>query len=212
MSLNHAWEHLILRSHAEAILNNEICRSTWKWSDEQDDWWHTWFVFIADWASTHWSDDKIDAHTETDQTNMKNSLKKEIQRSLFSISDIKDDTSTSVTAQESCKVSQRIIDAAMHKKNWLQSIFTWEMSTWYCYDNMQMQQRLNINQARFINMSQMKSRMKSIAMRREHHELEKALRNHERSDDDHLNDTLNKHTESILSCDVIEESDKREKE
>ena len=77
---------------------------------------------------------------------------------------------------------------------------------------MQMQQRLNINQARFINMSQMKSRMKSIAMRREHHELEKALRNHERSDDDHLNDTLNKHTESILSCDVIEESDKREKE
>jgi len=77
---------------------------------------------------------------------------------------------------------------------------------------MQMQQRLNINQARFINMSQMKSRMKSNTMRREHHELEKALRNHERSDDDHLNDILNKHTESILSCDVIEESDEREKE
>jgi len=77
---------------------------------------------------------------------------------------------------------------------------------------MQMQQRLNINQARFINMSQMKSRMKSNAMRREHHELKKALRNHERSDDNHLNDTLNKHTESILSCDVIEESDEREKE
>jgi len=75
---------------------------------------------------------------------------------------------------------------------------------------MQMQQRLNINQARFINMSQMKSRMKSNAMRREHHELKKALRNHERSDDNHLNDTLNKHTESILSCDVIEESDERE--
>jgi len=39
-------------------------------------------------------------------------------------------------------------------------------------------------------MFQMKSRMKSNAMRREHHELEKALRNHERSDDDHLNDTF----------------------
>jgi len=48
---------------------------------------------------------------------MKNSLKREIQRSSFSISDIKDDTSTSATAQESCKVSQRIIDAVMHKKN-----------------------------------------------------------------------------------------------
>ncbi len=60
---------------------------------------------------------------------MKNSLKREIQRSLFSIFDIRDDTSTSVTAQESYEVSQCIIDAAMHKKNWLQSIFTWEMST-----------------------------------------------------------------------------------
>jgi hypothetical protein len=48
---------------------------------------------------------------------MKNSLKREIQHSSFSIFDIKDDTLTSVTAQESCKVSQRIIDAAMHKKN-----------------------------------------------------------------------------------------------
>jgi len=48
---------------------------------------------------------------------MKNSLKKKIQRSSFSIFDIKDDTSTSATAQESCKVSQRIIDAAIHKKN-----------------------------------------------------------------------------------------------
>jgi len=48
---------------------------------------------------------------------MKNSLKKEIQRSSLSISDIKDDTSTSATAQESCKVSQCIIDAAMHEKN-----------------------------------------------------------------------------------------------
>ena len=48
---------------------------------------------------------------------MKISLKKEIQRSLFLISNIKDDTSTSVTAQESCKVSQCIIDAATHEKN-----------------------------------------------------------------------------------------------
>jgi len=48
---------------------------------------------------------------------MKNSLKREIQRSLFSISDIKNDTSTFVIAQESCKVSQRIIDAIMHEKN-----------------------------------------------------------------------------------------------
>ncbi len=77
----------------------------------------------------HWNDDEIDAHTETDQTNMKNSLKREIQCSSFSISDIKDDTSTFVTAQELYKVSQCIIDTAMHKKNWLQSISTWEMST-----------------------------------------------------------------------------------
>jgi len=48
---------------------------------------------------------------------MKNSLKREIQRSSFSISDIKDDTSTSATAQESYEVSQRIIDAATHEKN-----------------------------------------------------------------------------------------------
>ncbi len=68
------------------------------------------------------------------------------------ISDIRDDTSTSVTAQKSCKVSQCITDAATHKKNWLQSIFTWETSTWYCYDDMQVQQRLNVDQACFINM------------------------------------------------------------
>jgi len=54
--------------------------------------------------------------------------------------------------------------------------------------------------------------MKSNAMRREHHELEKALKNHERSNDDHLNDTLNEHTESISSCDIIKKSDKRERE
>jgi len=55
----------------------------------------------------------------------------------------------------------------------------------------------------------MKSRMKSNAMKREHHKLKKALRNHERSDDDHSNDTLNEHTESISSCDVIKESDEK---
>ncbi len=67
----------------------------------------------------HWNDDKIDAHTETDQINMKNSLKREIQCNSFSISDIRNDTSISVIAQESCKVSQRIIDAVTHEKNWL---------------------------------------------------------------------------------------------
>jgi len=75
----------------------------------------------------------------------------------------------------------------------------------------QVQQRLNVDQAHFINMFQMKSRMKSNAIRREHHELEKALRNHERSDNDHLNNILNEHTESISSCDIIEESDERER-
>jgi len=48
---------------------------------------------------------------------MKNNLKREIQRSLFLIFDIKDDTLTSATAQESCKVSQHVIDAVMHEKN-----------------------------------------------------------------------------------------------
>ncbi len=57
----------------------------------------------------------------------------------------------------------------------------------------------------------MKSRMKSNAIRREHHELEKALRNHERSNNDHSNNTLNKHTKSISSCDVIEESNEKER-
>jgi len=60
-------------------------------------------------------------------------------------------------------------------------------------------------------MFQMKSRMKSNAMRRKHHELEKAFRNHERSNDDHSNDTLNEPIESISSCDVIKKSDEREK-
>ena len=137
MSSNCTWEHSILKSYVEATLSDETCRSTWKWSNEQDDWWCTQFIFIADWVLTHWSDDETDAQTETNQINMKNSLKKEIQRSSFSISDIKDNTSTSVTAQESCKVSQCIIDAATHEKNWLQSISTWEMSTWCRYDDVQ---------------------------------------------------------------------------
>jgi len=75
----------------------------------------------------------------------------------------------------------------------------------------QVQQKLNVNQACFINMFQMKSRIKSKAMRREHHKLEKALRNYERSNDDHLNDTFNEHTELISSCNVIEESNERER-
>jgi len=58
----------------------------------------------------------------------------------------------------------------------------------------------------------MKSRIKSNAMRREHHELEKAFRNRKRSNNDHSNDTLNEHTELISSFDVIKKSDEREKE
>jgi len=108
-------------------------------------------------------------------------------------------------------ISLHIIDAVTHEKNWLQSISTWEMSIQCCYDDVQVQQRLNVDQAHFINMSQMKSRIKSNAMKREHHELEKALRNHECSNDDHSNDTLNEHTESISSCDSIKELNERER-
>jgi len=53
--------------------------------------------------------------------------------------------------------------------------------------------------------------MKSNAIRRKHHELEKAFRNHERNNDDHLNDILNKHIESISSCDIIKESNERKR-
>ncbi len=94
----------------------------------------------------------IDTHTETDQTDMKNSLKKEIQCNSFSIFDIRDDSSASVSTQRSCKVSQRTIDAATHEKNWLQSISTWETSIWCHYDDVQVWQRLNVDQARSINM------------------------------------------------------------
>ncbi len=48
-------------------------------------------------------------------------------------------------------------------------------------------------------------------MRREHHKLEKALRNRERNDDDYSNNTFNEHIKSISSCDVIKESDERER-
>ncbi len=51
--------------------------------------------------------------------------------------------------------------------------------------------------------------MKDDAMQREHHELEKASRNHEHNDSNHLNNTLNKHTESISDCDIIKESDEK---
>ena len=83
---------------------------------------------------------------------MKNSLKREIQRSSFLIFNIKDDILIFAIAQELCKVSQHIIDAAMHEKNWLQSISTWETSTQCCYDDVQVWQRSNVDQARSINM------------------------------------------------------------
>ena len=76
---------------------------------------------------------------------------------------------------------------------------------------MQVQQRFNVDQAHFINMFQMKDRMKSNAMKNKHHELKKALRNHECNDDDHSNDILNEHTELILSCDIIKESNERKR-
>jgi len=76
---------------------------------------------------------------------------------------------------------------------------------------MQVQQRSNVDQAHFINMFQMKDKMKSNVMKKEHHELKKALRNHERSNDDHSNDTFNEYTESISSCDVIKELNEKER-
>jgi len=58
-------------------------------------------------------------------------------------------------------------------------------------------------------MFQMKDRKKINAMKEKHHELENAFRNRERNDSDDSNDALNDHTESVSSCDVIEESDER---
>ncbi len=57
----------------------------------------------------------------------------------------------------------------------------------------------------------MKNRMKDDAIWKEHHELEKASRNQKCDDINHLNDTLDKHTESISDCDIIKESDERKK-
>ncbi len=57
----------------------------------------------------------------------------------------------------------------------------------------------------------MKDRMKDDAMWKEHHELEKASRNHERDNNNHLNDTFDKHTESISDCDIIKELNERKR-
>ncbi len=53
--------------------------------------------------------------------------------------------------------------------------------------------------------------MKDDAMQREHHELEKVSRNHECNDNDHLNDTFNKHTKLISDCDIIKELNERKR-
>ncbi len=53
--------------------------------------------------------------------------------------------------------------------------------------------------------------MKDNAMQRKHHELKKASKNHKCNDNDHLNNTLNKHTESISDCDIIKELNERKK-
>ncbi len=57
----------------------------------------------------------------------------------------------------------------------------------------------------------MKDRTKDDAMWKEHHELEKASRNHECDDNDHSNDTLDKHTKSISNCNVIKELNEKER-
>ena len=54
--------------------------------------------------------------------------------------------------------------------------------------------------------------MKDDAMQKEHHELKKAFRNHEYDNSNHLNDTFNKHIESISDCDIIKELNERKKE
>jgi len=57
----------------------------------------------------------------------------------------------------------------------------------------------------------MKDRMKDDAMQRKHHKLKKASKNHERDDNNHLNDILNKHIELISNCDIIKELNERER-
>ncbi len=58
----------------------------------------------------------------------------------------------------------------------------------------------------------MEGRTKGNATKRKHHGLEKALRNRERSDGDHPNDTLDGHTDPVSSRDVTDEPDEREGE
>jgi len=58
-------------------------------------------------------------------------------------------------------------------------------------------------------MFQMKDRKKINAMKEKHHELENAFRNCKHDDSNDSNDSLNDHTESVSSCDIIEESDER---
>ncbi len=53
--------------------------------------------------------------------------------------------------------------------------------------------------------------MKDDVMQRKYHELEKASRNHECDNSDHLNDTFNKHTESISDCDIIKKLDEKKR-
>ncbi len=53
--------------------------------------------------------------------------------------------------------------------------------------------------------------MKDDAMWKKHHELEKASRNQKHDDSDYLNNTLNKHTESISDDDIIKKSNERER-
>ncbi len=55
---------------------------------------------------------------------MKGSLERGIQRSSFSVSGTRGDTSAPAAAQGPCEASQRITDAATHGENWLQSIST----------------------------------------------------------------------------------------
>jgi len=78
MNSNYAWKHSLLKSHAEVALSDKACKSAWKWSNKQDDWRCIQTVAIADQASAYKDSDVTDTHTETDQIDMKNSLKREI--------------------------------------------------------------------------------------------------------------------------------------
>jgi len=57
----------------------------------------------------------------------------------------------------------------------------------------------------------MKDKTKDDAIQRKHHRLKKVSRNHKHDNSNHLNDTLDKHTKSISDCDIIKESDERER-